>query len=419
VIRDVFAALSIRNFAVLWAGSLTSFTAFFMSTVVQSIVAFELTGRNSAVGVVLLGQGLSSLLLGPLGGAYADRVSKKAVSLACQSVIMLVFFGTGLLIAFDRVELYHLFLGSLLVGAMFAFMGPARQAWVVELVGEDLRANAVALNQVALNASRVVAPGIAGGMVAIALIGAEGAYFTMAALYLVVVISVMTLPASRSSDPSARERSVFGDMIAGWRYVVRQPRLRMMILLFYAMIMLGLSSTTAFPGLLENELGRNVEDIGVMSSVSAVGGLVASLLVAPIAGSRRALPVYAAGGLLTGLALVLTGLTPTFLLVFGPMFLMGVGTGAFSTLNSAVIVTESEPRYYGRVISLTSMAFGAFMLAALPVGFAADTFGERATLVSLGLLIVLCVAILAPMIARATPARAVATTDVTVVGGEG
>jgi MFS family permease len=417
MLRDVFAALSIRHFAVLWAGSLTSFTAFFMSTVVQSIVAFELTGRNSAVGVVLLGQGISSLLLGPLGGAYADRVSKKAVSLACQSVITLVFFGTGLLIALDRVELYHLFLGSLIVGAMFAFMGPARQAWVVELVGEDLRANAVALNQVALNASRVVAPGIAGLMVAVAIIGAEGAYFTMGVLYLGVVVSVMTLPPSRPSDASTRARSVFGDMVAGWRYVIGQPRLRTMILLFYAMITLGLSSTTAFPGLVENELGRSVEDIGVMSSVSAVGGLMASLLVAPIAGSRRALPVYAAGGVLTGLSLVLTGVTPTFLLVFGPMFLMGLGTGAFQTLNSAVIVTESEPQYYGRVISLTSMAFGAFMLASLPVGLAADAVGERATLVGIGVLIVVCVAILAPMIARAAPAAPLVRTEAAPAAG--
>ena len=397
--RGTFSALSIRHFAVLWAGSLTSFTAFFMSTVVQSIVAFQLTGRNSAVGLVLVGQGLSSLLLGPIGGAYADRVSKKRVSLACQCVIALVFFVLGLLVAFDRITLAHLAIGSFVVGAMFAFMGPARQAWVVELVGPDLRANAVALNQVGLNASRVVAPGIAGGMVAIALIGAAGAYFAMGLLYVGVVLSVLTLP---PSIPSGRVpgRSIVGDIVAGWRYVRGQPRLRTMILLFFCMIGLGLSSTTAFPGLLENELGRRVEDIGVMSSVSAIGGLAASLLVAPIAGSRRALPVYAAGGLVTGLSLVLTGITPSFLLVFGPMLLMGVGTGAFMTLNSAVIVIESDPQYYGRVISLTAMAFGGFMLVSLPVGIAADAFGERATLVAIGLLICLIVAILTPIIAR-------------------
>ena len=402
--RETFAALSIRNFAVLWVGSLTSFTAFFMSTVVQSIVAFQLTGRNSAVGIVLVGQGLSSLLLGPLGGALADRVSKKRVSLICQSVIMAVFVATGTLVAADRIELFHLVIGSFIVGAMFAFMGPARQAWVVELVGAEMRANAVALNQVALNASRVVAPAIAGMMVALTLVGAAGAYFTMGVLYLGVVISVLTLPASTSSD-TGPGRSILDDMLAGWRYVFYQPRLRTMILLFYCMIVLGLSSTTAFPGLLENELGRSVEDIGVMSSVSAVGGLIASVSVAQLAGSRRALPVYAAGGLLTGLSLVLTGLTPTFALVFVPMFLMGLGTGAFQTLNSAVIVTESQPQYYGRVISLTSMAFGGFMLVSLPVGLAADAFGERVTLIAIGLLIVLAVAILAPMIARTPPAQ--------------
>ena len=152
--------------------------------------------------------------------------------------------------------------------------------------------------------------------------------------------------------------------------------------------------------------------------MSAVGGLLASVFVAPIAGSRRALPVYAAGGVLTGLSLVLVGLTPTFLLVFGPMFLMGLGTGAFQTLNSAVIVTESAPQYYGRVISQTSMAFGAFMLASLPVGLAADAFGERATLIVIGLLIILCVAILAPMIARAPSAREQAAAEAAVAGGD-
>ncbi len=86
----------------------------------------------------------------------------------------------------------------------------------------------------------------------------------MTVLYLGVVISVLTLPASRPTQVVVG-RSVFGDMLAGWRYVIRQPRLRTMILLFYCMIMLGLSSTTAFPGLVENELGRRVEDIGVMS----------------------------------------------------------------------------------------------------------------------------------------------------------
>jgi predicted MFS family arabinose efflux permease len=135
--------------------------------------------------------------------------------------------------------------------------------------------------------------------------------------------------------------------------------------------------------------------------VSAVGGLVASLSVATAAGSPRALAVYTAAGVLTGVSLVLTGLAPNFLLLLAASFLFGFAVGVFMTLNGAVIVLETAEAFYGRVISLTSLAFAGFMLAGLPVGIAADVLGERVTLVALGALVLGSVAAIAPLIARA------------------
>lgn len=402
--RSSFAALSNRNFAILWLGSLGTFTAFFMSTVVQAIVAFDLTGRNSAVGVVLLGQGIASAVLSPFGGAVADRASKRLINAICQTVIAAVFTTIGLLLALGQIALWHLAAGSFVIGAMFAFMGPSRQAWVVELVGEELRPNAVALNQVALNAARIWAPAIGGGMVAVAFLGAAGAYFVMGALYAATGLSLALLPPSHPTE-GARDRSVLQDMAAGFRYVFNQPRLRWMLVLFFAVIVLGLSSTTVLPGLLENELGEDVEKYGLLQAVSAVGGLIASLAVAGIASSPRSLTVYASGALLGGVSLVLVGVMPSYVFVFVPMFLFGLGSGAFQTLNSAVIVVESEPAYYGRVISLTSLAFSGFMLAGLPVGVAADLWGERAALVGLGVITLAATATLWPLIARAERPR--------------
>ena len=135
--------------------------------------------------------------------------------------------------------------------------------------------------------------------------------------------------------------------------------------------------------------------------MNAVGGLLAGLAVAGIAGSSRALPVYIAGALLTGVALVLTGFSPNLLVLFVPMFLMGLGLGGFQTLNSVVIVLESDPAYYGRVISLNSLGFAGFMLAGYPVGLAAGAYGERVTLVVLGVMTVSIALVLWPVIARA------------------
>ncbi|MDA0350938.1 MAG: MFS transporter [Chloroflexi bacterium] len=401
--HDSFAALRVRNYAILWTGSLATFTAFFMSTIVQAIVAFDITGKNGSVGFVLLGQGISMALLGPLGGAVADRASKRLISIVASVVITGVFLVTGLLLATDQIAVFHLAAGAFVIGTMFAFMGPARQAWVAELVGEDLRGNAVALNQVALNAARIWAPAIGGLLVAVSFIGAAGAYFLMAFLYGLSGLSLLLLPDSRRA-PGGTGRSVFGDIVDGFQYVQSQPRLRWMLILFFSMIVLGLTPTAVvLPGLLENVLGEDVNKFGLLQTISAVGGLAASLAVAGIASSPRALTIYSAGALLTGVALVFTGLAPSLAILFVPMFLTGLGTGAFQTLNSAVIVIESEPAYYGRVTSLTGLAFAGFMLAGYPVGLAADAFGERATTVVMGIATVVLVLLISPLIARSKP----------------
>ncbi len=402
--RRSFAALRYRPFAILWIGSLTSITAFFMSTVVQAIVAFDLTEQNSAVGIVLFGNGVSSAILGPFGGAVADRLSKKLVTVIGQTVTMVVFIVIGVLLAADRIELWHLVVGSFFTGATFAFIGPARQAWVAELFDQERRGNAIALNQVALNAARIWAPVIAAFMVSWSLFGAEGAYFAMAALYVISQVTLIWVPAAKPVSHPDRP-SVLGDIAAGVRYVASEPKLRWMLTLFFLLILLGLSSTTVLPGLVENAFDRNAEEFGILQTANAIGGLIASLAVASIAGSSRALTVYAAGGILGGIGLALTGLSPSFLIVLGPMLLFGVGLGAFQTLNSAIIVTESDPAFFGRVSSLTSLAFAGFLLVSFPVGLLADEIGERATLVILGLLSVAAVIIVAPLIARAPAVR--------------
>jgi len=399
-VRRTFESLGSRDFTVLLTGTLFAFTAFFMSTVVASIVAFDLTERNGAVGLVLLGQGLAMALLGPLGGAVADRAPKRLVTGLCQIGAGAVFFVTALLVVTDVIALWHLVAGSFVIGTMFAFMGPARQAWSVELVSDRLRPNAVALTQVALNASRIVAPAAAGFLAGLAMFGAGGAYLVMSGLYALAVGSLLLLPGTTSRQGPAR--SVFGDLAAGVRYVASEPRLRAMMILFFSMIVLGLSATAAvLPGFVENELDMDVTTIGPLMAVSAVGGLSVSLVVAPLADSPRALAIYGAMALVMGGSLVLTGIVPVLAVSFVAMFIYGVGSGGFQTLNMAVVVTECAPEYYGRVTSLTMLAFAGFMLAGFPIGLLADRIGEAPTLTLLGVVIVGIVLVLAPVIAKA------------------
>ena len=412
--KNSFDALAHTNFRLLWISSLSSMTSFFMYVVIQSIVAFELTGQNSAVGLVMIGQGLAMTFLGPIGGAIADRVSKKHINLISQSIMTYVFLANGTLLLFDVLELWHLIVNSFVLGVASSFMMPARQGWVVEIVPTQLRGNAIALSQVALNATRIWAPAIGGLMISAAYFGAAGAYYAMAAFNIIGVIIMLILP---NTKPIAHKKgeSVLAGVKLGVLYLRQEPRLGWMMVFFFLMIMIGMSSVTALPGLLENQLNSSAKEFGVLQAVTAVGGLAASLAVAGYAASKRALNIYSAGAALMGVAVIATGLSPSSAIVIIPVLLTGVGMGMFQTLNSAIIAIDCDPKFFGRVSSLIGMSFAAFMLIGWPVGYLADRAGERVAFVVMGSLVLVGVVVLTRIISRTVaPTRIPVAAEVTI-----
>ncbi|MCC7363792.1 MAG: MFS transporter [Dehalococcoidia bacterium] len=382
-----FSALSNQQFRTVWVGTLLAFISFFMSTVAQAIVAFDLTGKNSAVGVVVFGQGLGQMIFGPIGGAAADRFSKRMVVMVCQAAITFAFGAVGVLLVFDWLTVWLLALSSFIVGSAFGFLGPARTSLMVEYVGPEKRGNAVALSQVALNASRVVGPAIVGGLIAIFFVREAGAYLVMAGLYAASLVTTWILPPSPRDGFRSAGRNVFTDMAVGMRYVWQIPRLRLFVLSYVVVIMCGFPYVAVLPGLLENELGQDEGALTIVYTATAAGGLVASLAVASLADSKLASIVYPAMALLFGVTLIATGLSPNYLAVIIVMFVLGIGSGGFQTLNGALVAQASDPEYFGRVLSLTFLAFAAFGLIALPVGLAADHWGERSVLVAMGAIV--------------------------------
>src|SRR5688572_26697222 len=98
-----FLALRNPQYRILWAGTTLSFLAFMMSSIVQSVVAFDLTGKNGAVGFVALGMGVATIVVAPFGGVVADRVSKRKMLLIGQCVIGVNFLAVGVLIVTDQI----------------------------------------------------------------------------------------------------------------------------------------------------------------------------------------------------------------------------------------------------------------------------------------------------------------------------
>jgi MFS family permease len=377
-----FAAFGVRDFRVLWAGTWASYIPFFMANVVNGVVAYNLAHTNRAVGTVVFAQGVAMLLLAPLGGAGADRWPKRRVLALTQSAAGVVFGAFALLLAWDRLTIGAMTAGSFVLGIAVSFLGPARQAFAAELVSTELRGNAVALNQVPLTGSQMLGPALTALLLA-SPFGAVGAYTVMSALYVAAALSLLALPRSLARG-NAADTHVLADLRDGLRYVRSHARLRLLVLFFVSVIMVGFSYITVLPGLVERALGRQAEAVPPLFFTSALGGLLVTLATARFADSRRALVLFVTMPFVLALGLLGLFAAPSYAWAVGTMLIVGVGFGGFQTLNAAVIVRATEPAYFGRVFSLSMLAFAGVSLMSLPVGILADAIGERVTLLILG-----------------------------------
>ena len=380
--RRTFSSLDNPHYRLLWIGTTMSFLAFGMSMIVQGIVAFEITGKNGDVGTVALGMGIATILTAPFGGVLADRVSKRILLLVGQGLICANFALVGVAILTDTITIAWLFLSTFVMGLTFSFIAPARQAWIGELLTGPKLTNGIALQQVGMTATRVLGPWLAVALIAFPGVGTGGTYMVMGVLIFFVVLTLGRMPASRPR--TGPRSSALADMRLGISHVVSRPRLALLAASFILVVMLGFSYQVILPGYLNNELNRSTRDMGWLLGVSGAAGLVVTVAVSSVAGGKHAWRMLIASAVVLGVGLMLLALAPGFIAALVVMGIIGVGSSIFQMLNSSLILQESDPAYYGRVMALTMLAWGMNSLVGLPFGFLADSVGERPVLMVMG-----------------------------------
>ncbi len=156
--RTTFAALSVPNYRRYIAGQAVSLSGTWMQMAAQSWLVLTLSGSATTLGVIVALQTLPVLLLGPYGGVVADRVDKRRLMIALQAAMGLQALILGLLTITGAVTLWEVGVLAALLGLNNAFESPARQAFMLEMVGPETLRNAVSLNSVLVNVARVVGP---------------------------------------------------------------------------------------------------------------------------------------------------------------------------------------------------------------------------------------------------------------------
>ncbi|MCY3557653.1 MAG: MFS transporter [Chloroflexi bacterium] len=383
-LRASFEALGEREFRLLWSGSLLATTAFMTTFILVPIVAYEITGSYAASGLAQAGM-VSQLIFGPFGGVIADRYKKKPLVLGSQIIPCAIIVVTGILIVADAITIPMLFASTFLMGATFSLMGPARQSWVVELVPPRLLPNAVALQNMSINVAAVLGPLAASILVLSMGLNSGILYLLVAALFVVVIPLTVMIRGSGAATPKEQRKAVFSEMAAGLSYITSRPQLRSLWLLFIVVVVTGFALQTLIPGLLSQEFNRSEQEATLIATIWGVTALPINIVLAGMVGGRFAWPLlFLSSASLAG-GIWLTAAAPNFAVL---LIVSGVAGGARSAvmlLNQAILMANTRPEYFGRVMSWVFMAFGVQGLLAPVWGIVADSIGGRETLYVVGL----------------------------------
>ncbi|MCH7652764.1 MAG: MFS transporter [Chloroflexi bacterium] len=372
--RYTFSSLSNRNFLYLWLGMLAMMGGMQMQMLARGYLVYDITGSAGKLGLVAAGSAIPMLTLALFGGAIADRMNRKLIIQLGQTIGAVLAVAVALMIIAGYVTWQLLFLASVIQGAMFAFMMPARQAIIPQLVGKNNLSNAMALNAAAMSAMTLTAPAVAGGLYAFA--GPHNVYFVIAVLGALSVVFTSFVKMPENVGEVKSKRPMMNDIGEGLVYIWHSPIVRVLLVMGLATTLLAMPFRFLMPVFVVDVYGLGPDSMGLLVAVMGGGSLAGSLFIATIGQWRRGL-LLILGSFASALALLLLALFPFYFAAAAIMVLLGLGDAGRRTINQSLIMEEVEDRYRGRVMSVFMMNFGLMPLGVLPTGFLIDYVGPQ------------------------------------------
>ncbi len=354
-----FRALHNYNYRLYFFSQIVSMSGTWMQSVAQNWLVLSLTSSPLALGITVGLQFGPVLLFGAWGGTLADRVDKRKLLVFAQAAPALLALVLGTLVATDVVTVWMIWVLAGLTGIATAIGIPALQSFLYEMVGPDDLANAVGLNSVVINTSRIIGPAV--GAVLIARVGVAPCFFINAASFAAVIVALLLMrPAElRRSKPVARKR---GQVLEGFKYAWRTPALRVPLIMLAVISTLAYNYSVVLPLLTKSVFDRGGGAYGVLSAAMGVGALAGALLMASRARPSRRLLVggaFAFGAVTIGLALV-----PGYFAGLALLVLIGGSGVLFISTTNALLQLNAVDAMRGRVMALWSIVF----LGSTPIG---------------------------------------------------
>jgi MFS family permease len=388
-------ALRYRNYALYWGGMLVSIMGSAMQMAALLWHLRLLSDQPIVVSGIGMARFLPILLLAPFGGVVADRLNRRSILFVTQATMALTAAVLGLLTSLGMIQIWHIYLLSVVQAVAISFDLPARQSMVPNLVPRKIFPNAYSMQSIASNTGNILGPAL-GGLV-IGYIGQQYTYYFNAISYGALILALVMMGSiPQEIKPHARGmRASLSSIKEGVQFIMGHPViLSSMVLDFIATFFS--SANTLLPFIARDLLHVNEVGYGWLASGQSIGAMLLGLIISQRANLRRQGALLLGAVVIYGLATTFLGFTTTFMLAMLALILIG-GADAFSAIIRNTVRQLQTPDYIrGRMTSINQIFFqGGPQLGEIEAGLMAQAFGTPLAIISGGIGCILGVALIA------------------------
>ena len=367
LLRTRFSALTHRNFRLFWTGQLISVIGTWMQSVAQGWLMHRLTGSAFMLGLLGFTQFLPVMFLSLWAGVVADRMDKRRLIITTQALALVQAGALATVVTLGVVQPWMVLCLAFAFGIVNSFDLPARQSFLIEMVGKEDLPNAIALNSAAFNTARVVGPAVAGVVMGAA---GEGVCFWLNALsYLAVLAMLLRMDLPRRVADPATYAGALSNLRDGVRYALGTGPIRNLLALLGICAGLGFQYMVLLPVYAREILHANEQAYGFMVAAFGLGSLLSAIVM-----TRRQDRWGLRRNLLLGLGSAAVGMgvfawTRAMPLSLAMGFAAGFGLILYVASTNTLVQLTTEDRFRGRIMSLyTFMFIGTAPIGALLAG---------------------------------------------------
>jgi MFS family permease len=394
--RGAFAALESRSYRIYLAGQSLANTGTWMQSIAQDWLVLDLTHSATAVGVTMALQFLPMLLFGAHAGVVADRLPRRRILLTTQTLNAAAASGLAVITIAGAVRPAAIYAFALVSGLIFAFDGPARQAFATEVAPRGQLRAAIALNAAVFQSTRLIGPAIASML--IASVGTGWVFAVNAACYIGPTIGLLRLRPSDLTPAPAAQREP-GALRTSVRYLRGYPDILWTIFLVGMFGTFGLNFPIVLTAMAKSAFHGSAGTYGLFNIVLAIGSVSGALLAGAAAHPRRRILVLSAAAF--GLAQAAAAAAPGMVAFLTLLAAMGFLNLVFQSIANASVQLAVDPELRGRVMGLYMLAFiGGTPIGAPVIGALTNHFGARAGMAICGAVPALAAVLVAAVTTR-------------------